>query len=245
MICRNCNSVIRDGSEVCHICGAPQYDMQPQNTAAKQPKKSIWFVLVILICCIPAALLVYSRDREREKKYEQALETAKENASNFKNMFGSLDCDYVKLEYTLPTIPTGYTLVEAQSTDESKIYSNEYGTQIISISTEKISTVKPTEADIDNVMNTNYGTDYNKTTRKLNGREFYVYKYSSDSELADSMRDDLSEGLSNSEQLDIKINFYWYAEEEYVIHVADAMCGENTDPEDAVEILNSLSIEEK
>lgn len=245
MICRNCNRVIRDGSENCNYCGAPQYDMQPQNMGAKQPKKSIWFVLIIFICCIPIGLLVYSRDREREKKYEQALETAKENASNFRNMFGSLDCDYVKLEYTFPSFSSEYKLLEAQSTDESKLYTNEYGTQVIGISTEKIPTGKPTEADIDNVMETNYGTDYSKSTRKLNGREFYVYKYSSDSELADSLRDDLSEGLSNSEQLDIKINVYWHAEEGYVIHLMDIMYGENTNPEDAVQILNSLKIEEK
>ncbi len=239
MICRNCNRVIRDGSENCNYCGAPQYDMQPKGVDIKTPKKQIWIGVVLFILAVCLGIFRHNiREKEKEEKYRTAIKEGRETVENIKNTFGSLDCDYLKLDYT---VPTGYTLVEAQSTDESKVYTNEYATQMIGISTEKIPTGKPTEADIDNVMDTNYGTDYNKSTRKLNGREFYVYKYSSDSELADSMRD----GLSDSEQLDIKINVYWYAEEKYVIHVMDIMYGENIDPEDAVEILNSLSIEEK
>ena len=198
--------------------------MEKEEYQGKKKKKTNVALCVLMIGFV-ILFRIYDRfGKEQQKKYEAAYENSMAVSQEMEKLrWGFIDSENATLSYD---VPDGYVYSEQNSTDNSKMFIAEDGSRLICVSfaeTDK----KYTEADIDQLISNNMSSDYTKSVESYSNYEFYVYRYSENSE-------------NKNEGKPVQVSTYVSVPDGYMICVDDIIYGEESNPKDITKLLNSM-----
>lgn len=191
------------------------------NQKKKMPAGTICAIIVFSIFM---GLVMYGKDQKRQEKYDAAYENSMKFSQDMREFgWGLIDSENATLSYD---VPDGYVYSEQNSTDNSKMFISADGSRVICVSfaeTDK----KYTEADIDQLISNNMDSDYTKSVESYRNYEFYVYRYSGNSENKNGGKP-------------VQVSTYVSVPEGYMICVDDITYGEESNSQDVTKLLNSM-----
>lgn len=190
-----------------------------------QGKKKTNVALCVLMIGFVILFRIYDRfGKEQQEKYDAAYENSMKFSQDMREFgWGFIDSENATLSYD---VPNGYAYSEQNSTDNSKMFISADGSRVICVSfteTDK----KYMEADIDRLISNNMDSDYTKSVESYRNYEFYVYRYSGNSENKNGGKP-------------VQVSTYVSVPEGYMICVDDITYGEESNPKDITKLLNSM-----
>lgn len=192
--CKNCNSIVPEGSEVCKTCGKPLYVVEDDGKIKRRQTKmsmELWWAIIGLSIVIGS--VVYLNDKRREEKMERELETLRESTEMIQNVQADIhevysDIEMPEISYEdmkLSYVPGEFVLNEKNSKPAKKYYENMDKTEtfIISMVYSDVA-IDITQNYIEEELIDEIGS-YDKTEETYNGLKFSAYHFSSDNKISE------------------------------------------------------------
>lgn len=197
---------------------------QEYQEKQKRKKMSIGTMFSLILFSVVVGLVMYNNDQKRQEKYDAAYESIKFTQDMQQNTMGFIDSENATLHYN---VPNGYVYSKENSTDNSKMYIAEDSSRVLCVSFEE-GNKKYTESDIDMLISNNAGSGYAKSAETFGSNDFYVYKYSENTE------------WDNTEEKPVSVSRYVNVQDRYIICVTDILYSEENNSQDITRLLSSL-----
>lgn len=241
--CKNCNSIVPEGSEVCKACGKPLYGVAEEDKPRRRnPKISIEIWWVIIGVSIVVGFVSHIGKQKRQDEIEQALVNMEESTEMIQAVQASIhkvdsETEMPEISYEdmkLTYAPGAFSLNEKNSKPAVKYYENEDKTEVFVISmTYAGAAAYTTRNYIEEALMDEIGS-YDKTAQTYNGYSFFVYRFSSENK------------LSEKAGVPIAVEVYvHYVGEAYYVYIESMTTDNNGFTGRIEEVLESIEIVEK